>query len=101
MSGLSARRGLARLIPFRRVRFGALWEASRTFRPALVGQRKTLLASLVLALAATAAELLKPWPIKVLFDEVLIVDEGARLRWNLSLIDSLRGLQHLSQRSHW
>jgi len=84
MSGLSARRGLARLIPFRRVRFGALWEASRTFRPALVGQRKTLLASLVLALAATAAELLKPWPIKVLFDEVLIVDEGARLRWNLS-----------------
>lgn len=84
MSDRSARRGLARLVPFRRVQFGVLLEASRTFRPALAGQRKTLLASLGLALAATAAELLKPWPIKVLFDEVLIADEGARLRWNLS-----------------
>jgi ATP-binding cassette, subfamily B, bacterial len=61
---------------FRRVRVGVLLEASRTFRPALRGQRGALVAALVLALGATAIELLKPWPLKVLFDEVLLVEAG-------------------------
>ncbi|MGA1439253.1 MAG: ABC transporter ATP-binding protein [Ilumatobacteraceae bacterium] len=67
----------------RRIRFGVLLEALRTFRSAFVGQRGPLIGALLLALAATAAELLKPWPIKILFDEVLVVDDARPARWNL------------------
>lgn len=60
----------------RGVSLEVLKEARRTFPSAFAGQRASFTASLCFALGATAVELLKPWPTKVLFDSVLIPAEG-------------------------
>ncbi|MFM8267101.1 MAG: ABC transporter ATP-binding protein [Ilumatobacteraceae bacterium] len=56
----------------RGVSLDVLREARRTFPAAFSGQRRAFIASLLCALGATAIELLKPWPTKVLFDSVLL-----------------------------
>ncbi|HEX2030078.1 MAG TPA: ABC transporter ATP-binding protein [Actinomycetota bacterium] len=62
--------------PFRGIDVRALREAWRTFRPALRGQRPALVRSVLLALGVTAMELLRPWPIKLVFDRVLLAGAG-------------------------
>lgn len=57
---------------FRGVRPGTLREAFQTFRPSLRGQGRGLLAGALLTLLATGFELLRPWPLKLVFDEVLL-----------------------------
>ncbi len=47
--------------------------AVQTFRPALRGQTSKLLLAVVLALAATALELAKPWPITWILDRLVTV----------------------------
>ena len=44
----------------------------RTLRPALAGQRRRLVTAVLLAAALATLELVRPWPIKVVFDRVLI-----------------------------
>jgi ATP-binding cassette, subfamily B, bacterial len=66
----------ALLASFRRISVRTLLEAYRTFRPALAGQRGRMVTALLLALGATALELLRPWPTKVLFDRVLLAPDG-------------------------
>jgi ATP-binding cassette subfamily B protein len=63
-----------RLVPrsFRAVSLSTVRETFRTFRPALQGQTLGLAGSLVLILLITGLELLKPWPIKFIFDRVLV-----------------------------
>lgn len=70
MSGLLTRN-------MRGVSLQTLKEARRTFPDAFAGQRGSFIGSLVFALGATGVELLKPWPTKVLFDSVLIPQDGA------------------------
>ncbi len=43
----------------------------RVLRPALADQRRRLLTAVLLALSLSALELVRPWPIKVVFDRVL------------------------------
>ncbi|MFM2181927.1 MAG: hypothetical protein RJB61_221 [Actinomycetota bacterium] len=52
----------------------------RTFGDCFSGQRVRFFGSMALALGATAIELLKPWPTKVLFDRVLL-REGEAQGW--------------------
>jgi ATP-binding cassette, subfamily B, bacterial len=63
---------------FRGVSVGTLLEAYRTFRPALAGQRRGMVLALLLALGVTALELARPWPTKVLFDQILMAPPGQR-----------------------
>lgn len=51
--------------------------AFATFRPALRGQRRLIILSVTLALAITALELIKPWPITLVVDHVVRTDAGA------------------------
>ena len=51
--------------------------AFREFRPALEGQGRAVAGSIGLTLLLIAFELLRPWPIQVLFDEVLLRDPEA------------------------
>ncbi len=69
-----------------------LRRAAVTFRPALAGQGRRLAACGMLALATSALELLRPWPIKVLFDRILITDGPAKGIWGLSPEASLFAL---------
>jgi ATP-binding cassette, subfamily B, bacterial len=71
------------LASFRGVSFASLLEAYRTFRPALAGQGRGMRRALGLALAVTALELLRPWPTKVLFDQVLLPEPTDRGLWGL------------------
>lgn len=64
------------LASFRKVSIRTLLEAYRTFRPALAGQRRGMVAALLFALGATALELARPWPTKVLFDRILLAPES-------------------------
>lgn len=65
---------LRRLVPqsFRGVSMSTIRETFHTFGPALRGQTFGLAGSLLLMLLITGLELLKPWPIKFVFDRVLI-----------------------------
>lgn len=63
---------------FRGVSPTVLIETLRTFGDCFKGQRVRFFGALALALGATAIELLKPWPTKVLFDRVLLADGGAQ-----------------------
>lgn len=60
----------------RKSRFGGvpLPDIYRMFTPHLRAHRKLFAASVVLVLIATAIGLLKPWPLKYLFDDVLALD---------------------------
>lgn len=80
------RRGGQRFVPrpFRNIDTEALLQAWRTFRPALGGQRRALVRSLLLTLGVTAMELLRPWPIKVVFDRVLLPEGSTIGIWGLS-----------------
>ncbi len=60
-----------------------LRRAAVVFRPALAGQGRRLGACVALALLGTALELLRPWPIKVVFDRILITDGPAKGIWGL------------------
>lgn len=60
-----------------------LRRAAVVFRPALAGQGRRLGACVALALLGTALELLRPWPIKVVFDRILITDGPAQGIWGL------------------
>jgi len=73
-------RGLAS--GFRKAQLGVLVEAARTFRPAFRRQTRPLVVALGFALLATGAELLKPWPIALLIDHVVLVDEAKTPRWD-------------------
>ncbi|MGQ0630308.1 MAG: ABC transporter ATP-binding protein [Sporichthyaceae bacterium] len=48
----------------------------RMFRPHLVAHRRLFIASIVLVVVATAVGLLKPWPLKYLFDDVLLTESA-------------------------
>lgn len=61
----------------RGVSLQTLKEARHTFPDAFAGQRGSFIGSLAFALGATGVELLKPWPTKILFDSVLIPQDGA------------------------
>lgn len=62
---------------FKGVSPGALREAYRTFRPTLRGQRRGLVAAFLASVGVTIFELLRPWPTKILFDQVLLADPGS------------------------
>ena len=51
-----------------------LRRAFSTFRPALRGQRLRVTAAVLLALAATALELLRPWPVTWVIDHLVAAD---------------------------
>lgn len=57
---------------FRELEGGELRRAIRAFRPALGGLWWRVGGAFLLSLLVTALELLKPWPLKVLFDGVLL-----------------------------
>jgi ATP-binding cassette subfamily B protein len=61
---------------FRRLSLRAIRQTFRTFRPALQGQWPGLIASFGLTVLVVAMELLRPWPIKILFDRVLSPPPG-------------------------
>lgn len=63
------------LAAFRRVRFAAVREIFRTFRPTLEGQRPKIAAAVLFSIMLVALEILAPWPIKFVIDAVL--DKGA------------------------
>lgn len=67
-----------RLLPesFRGVSFPILREGFRAFRPALRGQGGGLALSVLLTILVIGLELLKPWPIKIVFDRVLMPAPG-------------------------
>jgi ATP-binding cassette subfamily B protein len=69
---------------FRGLPFNAAREMFRTFRPALRGQGFGLASSLGLTLLVVTLDLLRPWPIKVLFDRVLMPVGPASGPWGLS-----------------
>ncbi|CAN5241489.1 ABC transporter ATP-binding protein [soil metagenome] len=69
-----------------------LRRAAATFRPALAGQGRRLVACAALALVGVALELLRPWPIKVVFDRILITEGPAQGIWGLSAEGSLFAL---------
>ena len=50
-----------------------------TFRPALRGERRRITASVFFALAITALELIKPWPITLVIDHLTALDGGQNL----------------------
>ncbi len=54
--------------------------AFKTFRPALRGQRRRVITGVVLALTATALELLKPWPITLVID-ALVTQDSVAFEW--------------------
>ena len=66
-----------------------LRRAAVTFRPALAGQGRRLVGCAALALVTVALELLRPWPIKVLFDRILITGGPAQGIWEFSPETSL------------
>lgn len=66
-----------------------LRRAAVTFRPAVAGQGRRLAGCAALALVTVALELLRPWPIKVLFDRILITDGPAQGIWGFSPETSL------------
>ncbi|CAN5203878.1 ABC transporter ATP-binding protein [soil metagenome] len=69
---------------FRGVSLGTVRETFRTFRPALRGQSLGLASSFLLTLLVTGLELLRPWPIKFIFDRVLIPQTGQPGAFGLS-----------------
>lgn len=71
--------------------FTVFREAARTFRPAFRGQRRTIVASVLLTLIVIGIDLLKPWPMKYIFDEVLAHKPGDATPGGLSLVQ-LAGL---------
>jgi ATP-binding cassette, subfamily B, bacterial len=71
------------LASFRGVSVSTLLEAFRAFRPSLAGQGRGMAKALGLALAVTALELVRPWPTKLLFDNVLLPDADDRGLWGL------------------
>jgi ATP-binding cassette, subfamily B, bacterial len=62
---------------FRGVSLRTLRDTFSTFRPALRGQGSGLAATLGLTVLVTLFELLKPWPIKIVLDRVLIPRSGS------------------------
>src|SRR5439155_21506072 len=59
-------------VPLPTIPLGTIKEAWREFRPALSGQSRRLVWSFVLSGLGTGLELLRPWPIKFVFDRVLV-----------------------------
>ncbi len=53
-----------------------LRRAFTTFKPALRGQRKRILAAVALALSVTGLELVKPWPITLIIDYLVPAGNG-------------------------
>jgi len=69
---------------FRDIDVGALRDAVRIFRPALRGQRWAVAGSFVLTLLVVGLELLRPWPIKIVFDHVFGVRASTAGMWGMS-----------------
>jgi ATP-binding cassette subfamily B protein len=61
----------------------------KEFRPALSRQGRRLATVLLATLGVTTLELLRPWPIKFVLDEVLINESRRRGFWNLSAETSI------------
>ncbi|NNG03003.1 MAG: ABC transporter ATP-binding protein [Inquilinus sp.] len=57
-------------------RFRSLWRLVTRFAPFVRPYAKTLLAASACMLAVTVMELLTPWPLKVIFDQILMPDRG-------------------------
>ena len=64
-------------------------EAFRTFRPALAGQRRDVGLSLGLVFMITVLELARPWPMKFVFDRVLIADGESGVALDRSAADAM------------
>ncbi|HEX2249984.1 MAG TPA: ABC transporter ATP-binding protein [Gemmatimonadales bacterium] len=60
-------------------------DAARAFRPAFKGETGPIVLSLILTIAVIAVDLLKPWPMKFIFDEVLVQERGSPSLMNLTL----------------
>jgi ATP-binding cassette subfamily B protein len=69
---------------FRDLSWKGIRETFRTFRPALRGQGPGLAATFGLTVAVVGLELLRPWPVKVLFDRVLLPQEAGTASGGLS-----------------
>ena len=69
---MSRRRWRARANPTTPARVMGAREILRTFTPYLRPQWRGWSLAALLAVAGTAVGLLKPWPLKYLFDEVLL-----------------------------
>src|SRR4030095_12952087 len=74
------REGSGMTFPFlpdvRRIRWAALLRIWGHFGDLVMAERRAFLLSVVGTLGVTAAEILQPWPLKVLFDYVLLGKNG-------------------------
>ena len=53
-----------------------LWRIFLALRPYLAGQRLLIAGSLAALLAGVALRVLEPWPLKIVFDHVIVVKKG-------------------------
>ena len=72
-----------RLPGWQEVPASTLRESWRTFRPALAGQGHDLRRAILLSVLATGLELARPWPLKVVFDRVLVPSGGPGETWGV------------------
>ena len=82
--------------PARRYKFrpGAIHAIFKKFSPHLKAHRRTVIAACICMLGATLAEVARPWPIKILFDGLLIPQDnpGVMIEWLTGIVRSGDGL---------
>ena len=71
------------------IEFGSMYRIFKRFRPFLAQHRGKLLLAIAALFGATLLALLRPWPLKIVIDFVLLPNTNARSNWFLEPLTSL------------